>query len=102
MPEFKRTVNKKYFNLLLQLHELNLLTLGQKLTPPLTRAGVCKITTIGDSYKPEGYIQQIADVLRVPDVNIFPWSPVESLKYIQNDARSAEINTKEVAAGNDG
>ena len=76
MPEFHRTVNKKYLNLLLQLHGLNLFTLGQKLTPPLTRAGVCKITTIGDRYKPENYIRQIAEVLRVPDVHIFPWAPV--------------------------
>lgn len=76
MPEFKRTVNRKYFNTLLVLHELDLGTLGKKMDPPLTRAGVCKILTIGDSYKPEAKIKQLADILRVSDVHIFPWEPV--------------------------
>jgi hypothetical protein len=84
MPEFKRTVNRKYLDLLFVLQDLNLGTLGERISPPLTRAGVCKMFTIGDKCKPEDKIKQVAEILGVSDVHIFPWEPVAEKEIVNS------------------
>jgi len=76
MQKMKRTVNRNYIWSLLKLKGMTFKTLGESLIPPVTVSAVSRLLSLTDEYKDETRIKQVADILNVADIFLFPFMPI--------------------------